>query len=51
MKNGKALGVFGFVATVIGFLASVMSKRIDKLQQEEFISKEVEKAVIKRLKD
>lgn len=51
MKNGKALSIFGFAATVIGFLASLMSKRIDKIQQEEFISKEVEKAVVKRLKD
>ena len=49
MKNSKALGIFGFAATVIGFLASIMSKRIDKIQQEDFISKEVEKAVIKQL--
>lgn len=51
MKNSKALGIFGLVATVIGFLASLMSKRIDKIQQEDFIAKEVEKAVVKRLKD
>ena len=51
MRNGKALGIFGFVATVIGFLASLLSKRIEKIQQEDFISKEVEKAVEKRLKN
>lgn len=45
MKDGKALGVIGFVATVIGFLASMLSKWVDGRKQEETIKTEVAKAV------
>ena len=51
MKQKRALGIVGFVATIIGFLASLLSKWVGKKEQEDFISSEVEKAVAKRLKD
>ena len=49
MKEKRALSVIGFTATVIGFLASLLSKWVGAKEQEALISTEVEKAVTKRL--
>lgn len=51
MKEGKALSIFGLVASVIGFLASLLGKWVDSKKQEETIQKEVAKAVENHFKN
>lgn len=44
-KSDKTLGIVGLVATVIGFLASLLSNWVGKKQQDAVIGEKVDKAV------
>lgn len=43
--NGKKLGIIGGIATVVGIVTTFVSNQVAKLQQEETIRKEVQKAL------
>lgn len=51
MKSNKALSVIGATATLIGFLASLLTGWVGVKKQENTIAKEVEKAVNKRFEN
>lgn len=50
MGNNKVLSIIGLASTVIGLLASVVSKIVDGRQKDALIQSEVAKAVAEHFK-
>ena len=51
IMDGKALKWLGFLAMGLGFGVSLLTKHVDKKEQEVLIQKEVNKAVEKHFKN